>query len=181
MNCPACGHAMDAKVKRKLAIDECRSCGSLWFDSDEFRKIKDAIDPDLNWMDFEFWKHEDQFILSEKARLCPRCRIRMVLIRYGSTPVDVDYCPKCKGTLLDRGEFGKIIRSLERELLAKNVGDYWPSIIEEAKEIFSGGEGVISEWKDFTAVLKMMHYRFFAENPRLASAIQKAQAVSPIH
>ena len=39
--------------------------------------------------------------------LCPTCRIDLVMSeRQG---VEIDYCPKCRGVWLDRGELDKII------------------------------------------------------------------------
>lgn len=38
---------------------------------------------------------------------CPRCRVDLVMSdRQG---IEVDYCPKCRGVWLDRGELDKII------------------------------------------------------------------------
>lgn len=43
--------------------------------------------------------------------LCPTCRVDLVMSdRQG---IEIDYCPKCRGVWLDRGELDKIIeRSL---------------------------------------------------------------------
>jgi len=39
--------------------------------------------------------------------LCPSCRIDLVMSeRQG---IEIDYCPKCRGVWLDRGELDKII------------------------------------------------------------------------
>ncbi|MGQ0567228.1 MAG: TFIIB-type zinc ribbon-containing protein [Gemmobacter sp.] len=43
--------------------------------------------------------------------MCPQCRVDLVMSdRQG---IEIDYCPKCRGVWLDRGELDKIIeRSL---------------------------------------------------------------------
>lgn len=47
--------------------------------------------------------------------LCPVCRLDLVMSdRQG---IEIDYCPKCRGVWLDRGELDKII---ERSLPASN-------------------------------------------------------------
>ncbi len=47
--------------------------------------------------------------------LCPRCAV--VLVMTERQGVEIDYCPKCRGIWLDRGEIEKIIeRSVEREM-----------------------------------------------------------------
>ena len=39
--------------------------------------------------------------------LCPACRVDLVMSeRQG---IEIDYCPKCRGVWLDRGELDKII------------------------------------------------------------------------
>lgn len=46
--------------------------------------------------------------------LCPSCRVDLVMSeRQG---IEIDYCPKCRGVWLDRGELDKIIaRSMAEE------------------------------------------------------------------
>lgn len=47
--------------------------------------------------------------------LCPACRVDLVMSeRQG---IEIDYCPKCRGVWLDRGELDKIIeRSASEEV-----------------------------------------------------------------
>jgi Zn-finger nucleic acid-binding protein len=49
--------------------------------------------------------------------LCPSCRVDLVMSeRQG---IEIDYCPKCRGVWLDRGELDKIIeRSASEEARA---------------------------------------------------------------
>lgn len=45
--------------------------------------------------------------------LCPTCRIDLVMSeRQG---IEIDYCPKCRGVWLDRGELDKIIERSVKE------------------------------------------------------------------
>ncbi|AZS21764.1 MULTISPECIES: zf-TFIIB domain-containing protein [unclassified Caulobacter] len=50
----------------------------------------------------------------EGGLLCPVCRVDLVMTdRQG---IEIDYCPKCRGVWLDRGELDKIIeRSMAYE------------------------------------------------------------------
>lgn len=46
--------------------------------------------------------------------LCPTCRVDLVMSeRHG---VEIDYCPKCRGVWLDRGELDKILERGASEL-----------------------------------------------------------------
>jgi Zn-finger nucleic acid-binding protein len=45
--------------------------------------------------------------VSMNGLLCPHCRVDLVMSeRHG---VEIDYCPKCRGVWLDRGELDKIL------------------------------------------------------------------------
>ncbi len=47
--------------------------------------------------------------------------------------------------------------------------------LQEAREIVTGPESFLSEWKDFATVLRLMQYRLFVERPRLLGTIIAAQ------
>ena len=128
-------------------------------------------------MDFEIWKHEDRFKTKASEINCPVCTTQAQTIDYGATAVEIDYCPSCQGVWLDENEFKKIIESLEQELVSKSFSEYIKASIEEAKEIITGPESFISEWKDFVTVLRMMQYRMFVENPKLLDTILSLQKV----
>ncbi len=164
----------------EVEIDECEKCKGIWFEEDELRKVKDSTDHDLKWIDFEIWKHKDQFTTKSKNLPCPKCNKALVAIEYADTKTEIDYCPACKGTWLDKGEFKKIIDALTDELLTKTFSEYLKASIEEAKEIVTGPEGFISEWKDFTTVLRMMQFRLFVENPNLLDTVMTIQKNLPI-
>ena len=49
--------------------------------------------------------------------LCPACRVDLVMSeRQG---IEIDYCPKCRGVWLDRGELDKIIERSEEGATAQ--------------------------------------------------------------
>jgi Zn-finger nucleic acid-binding protein len=178
--CPKCEADLTPKNIGPVEVDECEKCKGIWFDKDELRQAKDITDSDLNWMDFEIWKHEKDFKARETHILCPNCKKHTHAIDYGSTPIEVDYCDYCKGVWLDKGEFQKIIDALTTELLTKSFSEYIGASIEEAKEVVTGPESLISEWKDLVTVLRMMQYRMFVEHPKLLKTITSVQQVNPL-
>ena len=180
MKCPYCKIELKKKMIKKIEIDECEKCKGMWFEDDELRKAKDFTDEDLNWMDFEIWKHEDQFKTKSRNLPCPKCNKSLVAINYADTDVEIDCCPTCKGTGLDKGEFKKIIKALTKGLITKSFSEYIKASIEEAKEIITGPEPFLSEWKDFSTVLRMMQYRLFIEKPKLFNAIILLQQANPM-
>lgn len=179
-SCPKCKIQLKPIAIGPVEVDECERCKGVWFDKDELRQAKDITDSDLTWMDFEIWKHEDRFKAKTSEINCPVCKTRNQIIDYGATSVEVDYCPSCQGIWLDENEFKKIIESLEQELVSKTFSEYIETSIEQAKEIISGPESFMSEWKDFVTVLRLMQYRMFVENPKLLDTVTAVQKANPL-
>ena len=179
MNCPKCEMELEQRDVEGVELNHCPACKGHWFDDQELRKVKDVANTDLNWMDFELWKHPDRFRASTADSLCPRCGKEMVAIDYNTTEIEVDFCPQCRGVWLDRWEFEKIIATLTEELLTMTQSEYIEATIQEAKEILSGPESFLSEWRDFITVLRMLEYRVAAGHPDLANAIIAAQRIGP--
>lgn len=45
--------------------------------------------------------------MSASEMLCPACRVPLVMSERQN--IEIDYCPRCRGVWLDRGELDKII------------------------------------------------------------------------
>ena len=53
---------------------------------------------------------------------CPRCHIDLLMSeRQG---IEIDYCPKCRGVWLDRGELDKLIERSEQQVAAAPAPQY---------------------------------------------------------
>jgi Zn-finger nucleic acid-binding protein len=178
MQCPRCQVALRTRSVGGVEIEECRDCRGLWFEADELRRVKDASDRDLNWMDFDLWKHPDRFRVGENPLGCPTCSISMVAIDYGDTGVEVDTCTSCRGVWLDGGELEKIIGRLTEELTTMEASDLFRASLEEARELISGSEGFASEWRDLATVLRLLQYRLLSGNPTLGRMLAEFQAKS---
>ena len=178
--CPKCNSELKLKNIGPVQVDECEKCKGIWFDKEELRQAKDSTDSDLNWMDFDIWKHADKFKAKESSLKCPVCKTTTHQIHYRQTPIEIDCCSKCHGTWLDKDEFEKIIEALNEELLTKSFKEYISSSIKEAKEIVTGPESFISEWKDFATVLRLMQYRLFVEKPKLLNTVINIQKINPL-
>ena len=86
MHCPKCEDTeLTAVHVHEVEIDECASCRGIWFDENELRKVKDRTDEDLNWLDFDLWKHEDRFRATWQDTPCPRCDEQLVAVDYDSS------------------------------------------------------------------------------------------------
>lgn len=180
MKCPVDGNELKSRTLHSVAIEECAQCQGLWFDRGELRKVKDEMEPDANWLDFDLWSDQDAFGVAWSERKCPECGRNMATISYGETGENVDYCVDEHGAWLDKGELGAIIRALDAEMNTKGVPKYVVASVEEALEIVSGDEGFISEWNDFLSVIRLLQYRVLSENPKMQEALVALQTTQPL-
>jgi Zn-finger nucleic acid-binding protein len=53
---------------------------------------------------------------------CPICNVDLLMAT--RKEVEIDYCPKCRGIWLDRGELDKIIERSANEIMPENNNSY---------------------------------------------------------
>ena len=112
MKCPTCDAEMRIVREADIATDECTACGGVFLDKSELNVLATGMAGDIEFCS------RDKDELSDKfgARKCPKCAdtvMRKVeLLRY--TDIIFDYCPKCQGFFLDRGE----LKAMNEELRA---------------------------------------------------------------
>ena len=180
MNCPDCRAPVTETDYRGIEIDECTKCKGRWFDRDELRKAKDKTDDDLRWLDFDpFGDKADTLSVASEGKPCPKCLTAMLSLKYKDSGTVIDKCSKCKGIWLNHREFERIVKYLENIVLAKSASDYAKDAFKQFVEVAAGPEGVISEVKDFLAVLKLLELRIAVEHPGLVKASQKIYQQSP--
>jgi Zn-finger nucleic acid-binding protein len=101
MLCPKCRKATLAEMQVgdvRTVVDQCRSCGGIWFDRKELEAIMDLASRDLTI----------PATAEETRRTCPRDFEKLVTFRYPQTEVMVDMCRRCDGLWLDGGELTEI-------------------------------------------------------------------------
>ena len=87
MNCPNCGAAMELSAAH--GFYHCRYCGTFHFpDSVDDQGVR-VLGP------------------AEKAGPCPVCEVPLVLAMLESS--QVHYCERCRGLLIPRSQFAKIV------------------------------------------------------------------------
>lgn len=180
MKCPDCKSKLQQVNCKGIIIDECIKCKGKWFDRDELRKAKDRTDDDLRWLDFDpFGEDAEQLSVAAEGKVCPKCSKKMLSLKYIDSKVIIDKCICCKGIWLDPGEFAKIIRYLENKVCAKTEAEYLKDTFKQFTEVFTGPEGLISEVKDFLAVLYLLELRIAVEHPHLAKASLRIYQSTP--
>lgn len=155
-----------------VEVDYCPTCLGVWFDKDELRLAKDDTDKQLNWVDFDLWRDKGKFNVVRIDKRCPVCRIPFFQVTYDQSKVRVDYCKKCKGMWLDRGEFKQIVIYLIRKSDYELLHHYTKNLVLELWEVFSGPEAFRSELEDFLMILKLFNYKFLVQHPRISALIR---------
>ena len=111
MKCPECQIAMD-EVKTSshygipIVIDQCKSCGGLWFDDSEMYRTQHGAAHRINKkLDVDkLRKFSNQ---KNKEYTCPRDGAKLKVFRDKNFPktIDIEMCPKCTGFWFNHGGF----------------------------------------------------------------------------
>lgn len=112
MKCPNCSHTMH-QVKTKchygipIVLDQCPSCGGLWFDKSELFRTKHGAAKKIELIDEKIL---GQIKPLKKERLkCPQDDAKLRIFSDLNFPkeIQIESCPKCGGFWFNRGEFAK--------------------------------------------------------------------------
>src|SRR3989344_7312475 len=146
-------------------VERCPFCGGIWFEHDELRKAKDSEDEFLKWFDVDLWPDSTRFKMVPTARICSKDGVVMYRTHYDGSGVIVDVCNMCQGIWLDEGEYRAIIDWIRAKVDREAWRDYLKAIGQETVEVFTGPEGMRSEFADLTILLKLLSYKFLARWP----------------
>ena len=179
-DCPACGAKLDLYSLLSIKFEGCTKCHGLWLDRDELRKLKNKFGiGQLHWLNHEVDNIEQTAAVASK-RVCPRKDSRNLLsIVFGKSSVVMDWCPKCHGLWLDRGEYDKIINYLRDESRNASIKDVEKEIAEDVKKLFKGGpESPLAELGDIAAaVTTLLNFTVF-EHPKLFKFLMNTEAAA---
>jgi Zn-finger nucleic acid-binding protein len=172
---------MQTRNIEAVTVDECSQCRSFWFDTGEIDDIKDELEPDLSWMNFGIWKRHAEFKVTDDLMRCPKCDdIALTAVYDPETDTTVRFCTQCGGVWIKTEDFRKAIENMRREAESLSVSQYIQASLKQAEEIFSGNGDPVSEWRDLKAVLKLLKYRIFVENPKLNAVMIGVQKFLPL-
>ena len=108
-SCPGCEGELkevyaEAHYGRYLLLDQCKSCGGIWFDRWELYYLEDNEADRLDPVDKERLSAALSF--RKGSGLCPMCQITLEPFNDLNIPEDanIERCPECGGLWLNRGE-----------------------------------------------------------------------------
>jgi Zn-finger nucleic acid-binding protein len=175
-DCPACGAKLDLYSLLSIEFEGCPKCHGLWLDRDELRKLKNKVGiGELHWLNSEVDNIEQTAAILTK-RVCPRKDNGQLLsVVFGKSSVVLDWCPKCRGLWLDRGEYDKIIDYLHDEAGNATIQDVKKEIEKDVSRLFkSGPENPVAEIADIAAaVTALINFTIF-EHPAVFNLVTAA-------
>jgi Zn-finger nucleic acid-binding protein len=181
MRCPDCQSEMQQTDYRGIRIDECPSCRGRWFDREELRLAKDRTDDDLRWLDFDpFSQKAVSLDVASEGRSCPRCSVKMGSIPYETSGVVIDKCNACHGIWLGHDEFEKVVKYLKNVIASETASQYVRDAGRQFAQIVTGPEGIVSEIRDFLAVLRLLEMRLAVERPQIGETANTIYSIAPI-
>ena len=109
MKCPDCGENLGevlafAKHGVKVKIDQCFSCGGIWFDNFELPPIPKGEIEKIEKINLD--KLQEKSFIGNGNSLCPKCSVKLGKFKDYNFPkeLEVEYCKKCDGLWMNRGE-----------------------------------------------------------------------------
>jgi Zn-finger nucleic acid-binding protein len=101
--CVKCNSILDKATFQGLEVDLCPKCGGLWLDRGEITRAAKLPEAELARLRALLTgKAGPPPVPSENKAPCPACPGSLAEVLLGS--VHVDYCNKCHGLFLDKGE-----------------------------------------------------------------------------
>jgi len=171
MICPKCKVELKEFSSGSLRLDKCGSCGGVWFDKSELKKVIDDRDKDLDWVHLDLWNKKEKFAAKNGKKVCPFCKKILLMLQYDHSGIEVDICVACGGIWLDKGEMEKIVDYLEKSLDEKSVPEYIKEIIKEGDRVIARPERSIVEAQHILILAKLLQYRILAEHPFIRGLI----------
>jgi Zn-finger nucleic acid-binding protein len=102
--CLKCTSVLEKARIEDIEVDLCGSCGGLWLDHGEAERLAKKMGSELDRLR-KLLRSDGgpPPVPSDVQGTCPACTSAVKEVKLGA--VTVDYCPRCKGLFMDRGEF----------------------------------------------------------------------------
>ncbi len=181
MNCPDCKSQLKVAKLKGINIHECLVCKGKWFERNELILAKNKADDGLRWLEFDpFGKDAEKLSVITDGKRCPHCVEKMQTMTYSQSKIVIDKCQFCEGVWLSHGELAKIILYLQKTINSESAKELTEDTFKEFIKIFTVHKGLISEVKDFLAVLRILKIRIAVEHPKLAQIWDDIESYIPI-
>src|SRR5207237_2319874 len=110
--CVKCTSVLDKARIGTVEVDLCPSCGGLWLDHGEIERLGRGKADDLGRLRAALTGSTQPHTASETSTSCPACPGQLKEVDLG--PVHIEYCGKCHGIFLDKGEHDQAVKEVAR-------------------------------------------------------------------
>jgi len=111
LTCLKCTSVLDKARIEDIEVDVCPACGGLWLDHGEVERISRKMQSELDRLRrLLSVKVRPPAVPSEVQKSCPACTGAVNEVVMGT--IHIDYCSRCKGLFLDRGELDGAIAAV---------------------------------------------------------------------
>ena len=126
MKCPNCQKDLSsvqvpAHYSGNIIIDQCPSCGGIWFDADEFYQVRQGEAEKIDKLDDQ--KFKTLSLIRKTPFACPKDGSELIIFKDLNFPknIIVESCPKCGGFWFNYGEFSALQVERQKKSLPKNL------------------------------------------------------------
>lgn len=119
LTCVKCTSVLDKARVGDVEVDLCPSCGGLWLDHGEIERIGRGKTDEMNQLRTALVGRAEQDPASDTQSSCPACPGQLKEVVLG--PVHVDYCTKCHGVFLDKGELDQAVDAVKGSTLRQVI------------------------------------------------------------
>jgi Zn-finger nucleic acid-binding protein len=111
--CLKCTSVLDKSRIDDVEVDHCPACGGLWLDHGEIERLSRKMASDVDRLRRLLASQAGPpGVPSEVQGSCPACQATDVReVELGK--IHIDYCTRCKGLFLDRGEIDAAIDAVK--------------------------------------------------------------------
>ncbi len=119
LTCVKCTSVLDKARVGDVEVDLCPSCGGLWLDHGEIERIGRGKPDEMSTLAKALTGSAQPDPASETKNNCPACPGALKEVVLG--PVHVDYCAKCHGVFLDKGELDEAVQAVKGSTLRQMI------------------------------------------------------------
>jgi Zn-finger nucleic acid-binding protein len=110
--CVKCTSVLDKAKIEDIELDLCPQCGGLWLDNGEIERLTKKADKEVSSLrEMLATIAGAQSAPSDAKAACPACPGQLKEVPLG--PILIDFCTRCRGLFLDRGELDTAIATIK--------------------------------------------------------------------
>jgi Zn-finger nucleic acid-binding protein len=116
LTCVKCTSVLDRSKIGEIELDLCPACGGVWLDHGEIERLQRGPQTSVDHLRKALTGGAPAG-LSDTTTSCPACPGTLTEVKLG--PVHVDYCTKCHGVFLDKGELDSALAAVKGSTVAQ--------------------------------------------------------------